>query len=168
MRSRAGGAVDAVSKELLLLVPPIVILRVAHSSSGLQNLGVIYIPPQNNASDLGISDIWRPFICVRYFWYFWYILPKVPLRSGTFGTFYHFVLLRTFFGEKIATFLRQVAAANAETTKSTAVERYFWYFLPKVPKLPKQMNGLIESTKKQKYYNTLVLCSTMAIVISIA
>ena len=91
---------------------------------------------------LVLTCIRRPFICFRYFWYFWYILPKVPLRSGTFGTFYHFVLLRTFFGEKIATFLRQVAAANAETTKSTAVERYFWYFLPKVPKLPKQMNDL--------------------------
>ena len=58
---------------------------------------------------------------------------------GTFGTFYHFVLLRTFFGEKIATFLRQAAAANAETTKSTAAEPNFWYFLPK---LPKQINGL--------------------------
>ena len=60
------------------------------------------------------------------------------------------MLLRTFFGEKIATFLRQTATANAETTKSTAVERYFWYFLPKVPKLPKQMNGLIVCEQAEK------------------
>ena len=96
------------------------------------------------------EKIMRPFICFRYFWYF---LPKVPLRSGTFGTFYHFVLLRTFFGEKIATFLRQTATANAETTKSTAVERYFWYFLPKVPKLPKQMNGLLVCSNSMQKVN---------------
>ena len=49
----------------------------------------------------------------RYFWYF-------------FGTFYHFVLLRTLFGEKFALFLREMTTANAKTTKSTALERYFW------------------------------------------
>ena len=41
-------------------------------------------------------------------------LPKVPQWSGTFGTFLVVSAASTFFGEKIATFLRQGATANAK------------------------------------------------------
>ena len=72
----------------------------------------------------------RPFICFRFWYFFGSLLQKlpkstkVPLRSGTFCTFYHFVLPWTFFGEKSQHFYikPQLPMLKLLFTKSTKAD----------------------------------------------